>query len=107
MAIGRPGLLKILREPLPDGLVRCGRACTGYAASGDRVRVHFEDGPDEEGDVLIGADGIHSVVRHQLLGEAPTRYAGYTCWRGVVDIEGLWDPRLSGEHLTETGRRTV
>jgi FAD-dependent urate hydroxylase len=46
-------------------------------ASGERVR----------GDVLIGADGIHSVVRRGLGHPCLPRYAGYTAWRGVTWLE--------------------
>jgi 2-polyprenyl-6-methoxyphenol hydroxylase-like FAD-dependent oxidoreductase len=37
--------------------------------------------------LLIGADGIHSAVRGQLLPEVKLRYGGYTAWRGVADVE--------------------
>jgi 2-polyprenyl-6-methoxyphenol hydroxylase-like FAD-dependent oxidoreductase len=41
--------------------------------------------------VLVGADGLGTAVRRTMLGEAPPRYAGYTCWRSsaVVDHELL------------------
>ena len=38
-------------------------------------------------DILIGADGIHSVIRQQLFPQVQTRYSGYTAWRGVVETE--------------------
>jgi 2-polyprenyl-6-methoxyphenol hydroxylase-like FAD-dependent oxidoreductase len=47
-------------------------------------RVLFADGREVETDVVIGADGLRSVVRRALLGDAPPRYAGYTCWRAVA-----------------------
>jgi hypothetical protein len=37
-------------------------------------------------DLLIGADGLHSVIRSQLSGVSDPRYSGYTCWRGVAQI---------------------
>jgi 2-polyprenyl-6-methoxyphenol hydroxylase-like FAD-dependent oxidoreductase len=48
------------------------------------VSAVFEDGSRERGDVLIGADGIHSVVRRSLFGDEKPRYAGYYAWRGVA-----------------------
>jgi 2-polyprenyl-6-methoxyphenol hydroxylase-like FAD-dependent oxidoreductase len=45
--------------------------------------VHFEGSPGIEADVLVGADGVHSVVRSGLSGPARLRYRGYTNWRGV------------------------
>jgi 2-polyprenyl-6-methoxyphenol hydroxylase-like FAD-dependent oxidoreductase len=45
--------------------------------------VKFANGHSDEADVLVGADGIRSVVRRAIQGEQPPRYSGYTCWRGV------------------------
>jgi 2-polyprenyl-6-methoxyphenol hydroxylase-like FAD-dependent oxidoreductase len=51
------------------------------------VSLFLADGQQVHGDLLIGADGIHSVIRSQLFGERPLRFAGYTTWRGVVPYE--------------------
>lgn len=48
------------------------------------VRAFFASGREVEGSVLVGADGLHSVVRGQLFGFDKPRYSGYTAWRGVV-----------------------
>jgi hypothetical protein len=52
-----------------------------------KVMVHFENGESDSADVLIGADGIHSVVRKQMFPEIELRYSGYTARRGVVETE--------------------
>ncbi len=50
------------------------------------MTAQFADGSQAVGDLLIGADGIHSVIRSQLFPEVRLRYSGYVAWRGVVDF---------------------
>jgi 2-polyprenyl-6-methoxyphenol hydroxylase-like FAD-dependent oxidoreductase len=51
------------------------------------VTAWFEDGRELHADFLIGADGLHSTVRQRLHGAVKPRYAGYTCWRGVANLQ--------------------
>lgn len=66
-----------------------GRAVTAYDEREDHVVVTLDDGQTLPADLLVGADGLHSRVRTQLLGDAPTRYSGYTSWRGICSTKGL------------------
>jgi 2-polyprenyl-6-methoxyphenol hydroxylase-like FAD-dependent oxidoreductase len=61
------------------------------------VTIYFEDGSKHHTDYLLVADGIHSSVRRQLLPNTAPRYAGYTCWRGVVH-----KPELTLTEASET-----
>jgi 2-polyprenyl-6-methoxyphenol hydroxylase-like FAD-dependent oxidoreductase len=61
----------------------------------------FSDGSRERGDVLIGADGIHSAIRKQLFGSEGLRFAGYLAWRGIA--KGA-SPLPERESLVVVGR---
>ena len=65
--------------------VQTGRECTGFEADPAGVAALFSDGSRERGDVLIGADGIHSVIRGQLFGSERLRFCGYLAWRGIAE----------------------
>ena len=69
----RPGLYNRMLEALPEGVLRVGHEVTGFRDRGDDVLLQFRDHEDVVVDVLVGADGIHSVVRDQLWGAAPVR----------------------------------
>ena len=59
------------------------------------VTLRFEDGTTADtADVVIGADGIHSVVRRELLGPEAPRFSGNAAWRGLVPAERVADLRL-------------
>jgi len=51
------------------------------------VCARLVDGREVRGDVLIGADGLHSLTRAQLFSAKKPKYVGYACWRGVADID--------------------
>lgn len=88
VTIERGVLLELLMSALgPEQVVHTGRTCRRFEQNGSGVKVWFEDGSTEEGDLLVAADGVHSNIREALLPNAKPRYAGYTCWRAVVQAE--------------------
>jgi salicylate hydroxylase len=84
--VHRPDLLTMLVDALPDGTTRLGERATGFVEDAGGVTVHFESGRQARGDVLIGADGIHSLVRRQLLGEQELEFARIVAWRALVPL---------------------
>ncbi|MEU4812689.1 FAD-dependent monooxygenase [Nocardia fluminea] len=90
VVIHRARLLDILRAPLPEGVVRTGISVREVTTDGT---VAHSSGTSSA-DLVVGADGIHSVARRAVCGEVAPRYAGYTAWRAIVDID---------EPLTEFG----
>jgi 2-polyprenyl-6-methoxyphenol hydroxylase-like FAD-dependent oxidoreductase len=84
VAMARADLQAVLLTAL-EGEVELGRAVRGYRARPGGVVVELEDGAEVKADLLVGADGLHSAVRHVMRGREPLRYAGYTSWRALVE----------------------
>ncbi|UYZ65025.1 FAD-dependent monooxygenase [Hymenobacter weizhouensis] len=103
LGIHRAALQRALLSSLPAGTVRLGSALEQFTESAREVTATFADGSTARADALIGADGIRSRVRRQLLPEAQPRYAGYTCWRAVVEAQHLHLP--AGESCETWGQR--
>ena len=96
VALHRADLQKTLFAALDEGAIRLGAEFAGFEQDGGGVVARFANGREECGDLLVGADGLHSVVRAQLLGNGPPRYAGYTAWRGVAKLEDELVPGVGG-----------
>lgn len=86
VALHRADLQGSLLHALPPESVHLGKTCVGFEAEGEEVRARFEDGTEVACEVLVGADGLHSRVRAQLLGEGEPVYRGYTVWRGLARL---------------------
>ncbi|MGZ3628985.1 MAG: FAD-dependent monooxygenase, partial [Ktedonobacteraceae bacterium] len=81
IVVHRAELLALLLKTLGEENVHLGMNCVGFTQNADGVTANFANGQKVQGDVLIGADGIHSITRTQLFGIIKPKYAGYTCWR--------------------------
>jgi 2-polyprenyl-6-methoxyphenol hydroxylase-like FAD-dependent oxidoreductase len=78
-------LYNLLREAFPAAHFHTGKNVVGIKEDGATATAILEDGSRLEGDLLIGADGMRSVVRPALFPESQPRYAGYIAWRGMID----------------------
>lgn len=85
VALHRAELQSELLHALPEKSIHLGHPFEAYDREGDTINARFADGSLIECDMLVGADGLHSHVRAQLLGDAPPSFRGYTTWRGVTD----------------------
>ncbi|WP_145942503.1 FAD-dependent monooxygenase [Corynebacterium glyciniphilum] len=85
LTVHRASLLDALRTLLPDDVLHLGHRLDHVENLDDCVRLHFSSGqPPVEADILVGADGIHSVVRDSLFGEQDAEYTGLVAYRTVV-----------------------
>lgn len=105
VALHRADLQGALLRALPPESVHLDKTFAGFDARGEDVFARFDDGEEVACDVLIGADGLHSRVRAQVLGEAEPVYRGYNVWRGVARLEhASLEPHTASEVYGE-GRR--
>ena len=58
---------------------------------GASILAHFADGATCSGTVLIGADGLNSCVRENVMGDGPPRVSGHVTYRGVVPVDEIKD----------------
>ena len=79
----RADLLDILVSAVPAECVHLGESLTGFVQDADGVTAQFSSGRERRADLLIGADGLKSMVRQAVLGDGPPAYRGFQCWRGV------------------------
>jgi salicylate hydroxylase len=88
----RPDLLEVLVDAVrraKPGALHLGAKCMGFTQDDRQVRLLLEDGKSATGDVLIGADGVHSRVRQALFGADRPQFTGIVAWRGIVPMEKL------------------
>jgi 2-polyprenyl-6-methoxyphenol hydroxylase-like FAD-dependent oxidoreductase len=86
-------LYNLLRDAFPMQHFRAGRNVKTVAQDKDRVIAVADNGETFEGDLLIGADGMRSVVRQALFPEVQPQYVGYLAWRGMLE-ERQADPKF-------------
>ena len=97
-AVHRADLLAALLKAVGDNVVQSGVACTSFQQDEMGVRLQLANGEEVAGDLLVGADGIHSTIRAQLFGATKPRYAGYTAWRGIAyTTPDGWNERMATE----------
>jgi salicylate hydroxylase len=85
----RPDLLGVLSGALPPGVVHLGHRCVAVTERQDSVEARFDNGATVSGDAIIGADGIHSMLRATLVGPESPHFSGSIAYRGLVPAERL------------------
>jgi FAD-dependent urate hydroxylase len=91
--VPRRDLLERLLDGFPADRIHCNRRVVGVLTTPVGVRVEFQDGSSAEGDLLIGADGLHSVVR-DVVGARDAEPTGWCSWQGLVTL-----PDVAGDDV--------
>jgi salicylate hydroxylase len=103
----RADFIEFLSAALPQGVVHCDHRCTGFAEDGGRARLSFANGAEIEADLVVAADGIHSVLRPYVTPVSTPVFSGSVAYRGIVPHEraphwpnGAWQMWLGkGKHF--------
>ncbi|RMA59932.1 salicylate hydroxylase [Acidovorax sp. 100] len=88
----RPDLMNILAsavEAASPGTINLGKRIKNVSHDADVAQLEFEDGTSASGDLVVGADGVHSVIRSQIFGDGEPVYSGNMAWRGVMRMDQL------------------
>jgi salicylate hydroxylase len=94
LTVHRGDFLKVLEGNLPPGVIELGKRATALDNAADGVTLFFQDGTSAKLDALVGADGIHSVVRKALWGPESPEFTGLVSYRAVVPRKNLSIPNL-------------
>ena len=98
LTMHRADLLSVLESALPPGVVKLG-ARVNEVVREERIGLRFADGIQEQVDVLIGADGIHSTVRAALFGPEHPTFTGVVAYRAVVPVQRVADQPVTVANL--------
>jgi 2-polyprenyl-6-methoxyphenol hydroxylase-like FAD-dependent oxidoreductase len=101
----RCDLLAALMSELPPDCVRLGHEFESFERHRDGVGIRFAEGMSAQHDVLIGADGIRSRLRSQLLGIREPIYRGYMVWRGIASVRSGSNSADSNSETWGNGKR--
>ncbi|MDM0058809.1 FAD-dependent oxidoreductase [Variovorax fucosicus] len=77
-----------VRQRQPDA-IRLGAKAVGLTQDAEGVEVELEGGERIRGDVLVGADGVHSRIRRAMFGQSDAQFTGCVAWRGLVQRDKL------------------
>jgi FAD-dependent urate hydroxylase len=83
--VNRRDLQRVAIRALGDGVVRMGSECVGVEQADGCATAILRDGGRATGDLVIGADGIHSTVRRSVTDREKLDYSGFGGWGGVLD----------------------
>ena len=77
-------LQQTLASRLPSDIIHLNHHCTRFEQNDSGVEIYFDNGKRVHADLLIGADGLKSAIRKNLIGDGEPRYLGSMCWRSVI-----------------------
>ena len=104
--VSRSDLQNMLMDEFGRENIHLGKKMLSFTEANDVVTVQFADGTHVQTQLLVGADGTHSITRAYVLGEqVERRYAGYVNWNGLVEISEDYAPADQWTTYVGEGKR--
>ena len=104
--VSRAELQNMLMDEFGRQDIKLGKKMLSLAEHNDMVTVRFADGTEIQTELLVGADGTHSLTRAYVLGDqVERRYAGYVNWNGLVEISSDLAPADQWTTFVGEGKR--
>jgi FAD-dependent urate hydroxylase len=92
--VPRRTLLERLLDGFPTDRIQCNTRVVGVVSRHSGVKVEFHDGSSADGDLLIGADGLHSTVR-DVVGAQRAEPTGWCSWQGLITLPYVADKQVA------------
>ncbi|WP_328799083.1 FAD-dependent monooxygenase [Roseomonas harenae] len=89
LTVHRGDFHQLMVDAVPSGGIQYDKRLTAIDDSGQEVLLRFADGTTAKADIVIGADGVNSVMREHMLGAEAPRYTGYVAHRAVFPASAL------------------
>lgn len=105
LQILRSDLQRILVQSLPSQCLHLGQRVVEVDALAGSFTV--QNGDRVQADLIVGADGIHSVVRQQTVGDTPAQFTGEVAYRALVPSSFWSEPEIAGAVWVGEGRHVV
>jgi FAD-dependent urate hydroxylase len=83
IGIRHADLMRILLDACQGIPIHFGSRCVAYSPADDGIVLRLDNGQEIPGRVAIGADGLHSAIRAQMVSDGDPEYSGHTFWRGI------------------------
>lgn len=91
LIVHRADLLSAMLAALPQHSLQIGQRLVAVFQDEDGVALTFQDGVQRRFDAVVGADGIHSTVRHSLFGDDKPIYTGMAAYRAIFPTDRIQD----------------
>jgi 2-polyprenyl-6-methoxyphenol hydroxylase-like FAD-dependent oxidoreductase len=83
IGIRHAALMRILLDACQGIPIHFGSRCIAYSPADDGMVLRLDNGQEIPGRIIIGADGLHSAIRAQVVGDGDPEYSGHTFWRSI------------------------